>query len=68
MLAATSLGYGSMWRTGDVVEDPLVKEALGLTPEEEIIGFVYLGTPEDGAALRPRDTMGEGLLTEWSKP
>ena len=68
MLAATSLGYGSMWRTGDVVEDPMVKAALGLASDEDIIGFVYLGTPEEGTALAPHEPSAEGLLTEWSKP
>ena len=68
MLAATSLGYGSMWRTGDVVEDPVVKEALGLAADEDIIGFVYLGTAEPGAVPAPREPASDGLLREWSKP
>lgn len=44
ILAAHALGYGTMWKTGDAAYDPLVKEALGLDPAEEIVGFVYLGT------------------------
>ena len=66
MLAATSLGYGSMWRTGDVVGDPVVKDALGLATDEDIIGFVYLGTPEEGATPPPHEPDVEGLLTEWT--
>ena len=65
MLAAGSLGYGSMWRTGAVVTDPIVKDALGLANDEEIIGFVYLGTPAAGAAPPPHQVTTEGLLSEW---
>ena len=65
LLAATSLGYGSMWRSGDVIDDPVVKEALGLAPDDDIIGFVYLGTPAEEAALPPNEPRGDGLLTEW---
>ncbi len=68
MLAATSLGYGSMWRTGDVINDSVVKDALGLAADEDIIGFVYLGTPEEGATPPPHQADIEGLLMEWSKP
>lgn len=66
LLAATSLGYGSMWRTGDVVTDPIVKESLGVQPDEEIIGFVYLGTAAEGAALPPQEISIAGLLDEWT--
>lgn len=44
LLAATALGYGSMWRTGDPAYDDRVKAALGLRPEDAIVGFLYLGT------------------------
>ncbi|MDQ1395775.1 MAG: hypothetical protein QOG64_1034, partial [Acidimicrobiaceae bacterium] len=49
LLAATALGYGSMWRTGDVAYDPTVKAALGLAPDDAIVGFVYLGSPHEGS-------------------
>ena len=45
LLAANAQGVGAMWRTGGVAYDPVVKEGLGLESNEEIIGFVYLGTP-----------------------
>jgi nitroreductase len=44
LLAATDLGLGSMWRTGDAAYDPAVKTALGLNEEDFISGFVYVGT------------------------
>ena len=66
LLAATSLGYGSMWRTGDTAKDPVVKEALGLATGDEIVGFVYLGTrsPET-LSLAPNEPNADGLLVDW---
>lgn len=43
--AAFATDVGAVWRTGDMAYDPIVKEALGLTEGEEIIGFIYLGVP-----------------------
>lgn len=67
LLAATALGYGSMWRTGDEARDGNVKAALGLSPEDAIVGFVYLGTPAPGLSLRDRELPPlDDLVTEWS--
>ncbi len=43
-LAANALGFGAMWKTGGPAYDPMVKRALGLEAQDQIIGFVYLGT------------------------
>lgn len=68
LLAATALGYGSMWRTGDPVYDELVKGALGLQPQDAIAGFLYLGTVPDNAKVvrPPRRPDLTGLVTEWA--
>ena len=68
LLAATALGYGSMWRTGDPVFDPHVKAALGLTEHDAIVGFLYVGTPHEGGAKPPRDPVLDGLVVEWRPP
>ena len=66
LLAATSLGYGSMWRTGDTARDPVVKEALGLATDDEIAGFIYLGTPSpEVLSLAPNQPDADGLLVDW---
>jgi len=44
-VAIHALGYGSIWRTGAVAYHPKVKEALGLKPTDEIVGYLYVGTP-----------------------
>jgi len=43
-MAAYSLGYGAMWRTGAMSYDPLVKSGLKITAGNEIVGFLYIGT------------------------
>lgn len=43
--ALFALNYGAVWRTGELAYDSYVKESLGLSPAEEIIGFIYVGTP-----------------------
>jgi nitroreductase len=45
LLAAQASGLGAMWRTGAMVDEPEVREALSLAPRDQIVGFVYLGRP-----------------------
>ena len=40
-----ALNYGAVWRTGDLAYDKHVAQSLGLVESEEIIGFIYVGTP-----------------------
>ncbi len=54
MLAAHALGYGAMWKTGEPAYDPAVKTALGLDAEDEIMGFLYLGTNVGASSTAPR--------------
>ncbi|HEX2701182.1 MAG TPA: nitroreductase [Acidimicrobiales bacterium] len=68
LIAATALGYGSMWRTGDVAYDRRVKSALGFGPHDAIVAFVYLGTPHDGRARPARRTDVDDLVTWWQPP
>lgn len=42
--AAFALGYGAMWRTGDLASHAGVRDGLGLGGNETIVGFLYLGT------------------------
>ena len=65
LLAAHSLGYGSIWRTGDPCEDEYVKKALGLTPEDAIVGFLYIGTPHEVKDEKP--IVLDGLVSEYGR-
>lgn len=68
LLAATALGYGSMWRTGDPCYDDAVKAALGFAPDDELLGFLYIGTPAEGKAKPPHVPNLDGLVAEWAPP
>lgn len=46
VLAAYAQGIGAMWRSGDVSFSPIVARGLGLAANEQVIGFIYLGTAE----------------------
>ena len=54
MLAAHALGFGAMWKTGDPAYDPSVKIALGLEADDDIMGFLYLGTNVGTGSTAPR--------------
>jgi nitroreductase len=58
------LGFGAIWRTGDFAYDRFVAEKLGLSATEEIIGFVYVGTPEQGFH-KPSEPDLAALYTWW---
>ena len=43
LLAAHALGLAAQWRTGPAAIEPEVKSLLGLEPDQNLIGFVYVG-------------------------
>lgn len=44
LLALQAQGFSTMWRTGEIVESPHLKQALGCQPQDVIAGIVYIGT------------------------
>ncbi|MCG8548245.1 MAG: nitroreductase family protein [Alphaproteobacteria bacterium] len=65
MNAAHAKGYASIMLTGANAHDPLVKQALGLQPRDEIIGFLYLGTPESEPRPKKRPSALD-YVQEWT--
>lgn len=51
--AALALGYGGIWRTGAYAGDPYVKQSFGADEQDEIVGFLYLGTPQQEVKAPP---------------
>ena len=51
--ALFALKYGAVWRTGDLAYNEHVAQALGLVSQEEIIGFIYIGTPSQDFPAPP---------------
>ena len=44
-MAAQAQGFGGIWRSGWFIFDRLIHQALGLHESDQIVGFLYLGTP-----------------------
>lgn len=65
MLAANALGYGAIWLTGANARDVGVKAAFGLAEKDEIVGFIYLGTPTDAVPEKPRPEVSD-YVSEWT--
>jgi nitroreductase len=65
MLAAPALGYGVTWKTGAPAYDPVVKVTLGLGAEDDIIGFLYIGTRTGGPSPIPRPAPKD-FVTTWA--
>lgn len=53
-LMAQALGYGSVWLSGDSCGDEWVREAIGLLPNERLLGYLALGTPTFAPPERSR--------------
>lgn len=66
-LAATALGFGAIWLTGDSAHDPVVTEALGLGFDDRLVGLVHIGTPVRRAEAPQRSEPAD-FLREWREP
>jgi nitroreductase len=65
LLAANARGFGAMWKTGDAAYDPAVKTALGLRADDEIVGFLYVGTDVGGEGTIPRPE-AKNYVSVWA--
>ncbi len=46
LLSLQALGYAGYWRTGDLAFNKNLKQRLGVKDSDEIVGFLYIGTPK----------------------
>ena len=63
-MAAFSLGYGAMWRTGGFAYNETVKQGLGLEEGNDIAGFLYIGTPSKICNTKPAKSY-QDKVTYW---
>ncbi|EFL29142.1 nitroreductase [Streptomyces himastatinicus ATCC 53653] len=47
-------GWGSIWRTGHGLESPAVHDALRIRPGEQLLGWLYIGTPHPHRSTAPK--------------
>jgi nitroreductase len=64
LLAAYALGVGAVWRTGELSYSAHVAKGLGLTAEEEVVAFLYLGTPLNEPRTAPKQDVAN-FVSEW---
>ena len=46
LLSLRALGYSAIWRTGKLAFNPYVSSRLGLNKDQEILGYLYVGTAD----------------------
>ena len=51
-MAAMAQGFNGIWRTGIYSQNQYVNDALGLKEQDEVIGFMYLGTPLNPTSIK----------------
>lgn len=64
LLAAHAQGLGAMWRTGELCYSADVMSGLGLSANERIVGFVYLGSVE-GERRVPQALEPANFVSAW---
>ena len=58
-MAAVAQGFQGIWRSGNWMFHPDVHHAFKLEGEDEIVGFLYLGTPAGSAMAPPKRSLGD---------
>ncbi len=62
--AAHAISIGAIWRTGPVAYDALLAQRLGLSSNEKVIGFIYLGTPAGALKSVPSNNTDD-FFEQW---
>ncbi|MBD9656102.1 NAD(P)H nitroreductase [Pseudomonas sp. PDM12] len=65
LLAAYAQGIGAVWRTGELSYDAVVNAGLGLAANEQVIGYLYLGTPQRELRDAPAVNVGD-FVSGWA--
>lgn len=63
MLSATAYGIGSYWSSGGVTYMEETKDFLGINKDDQCLGFLYLGYPENDWPKSQRRPIE--YVTEW---
>ncbi len=65
LLAARAMGFAGQWLTEWYAYDAAVQKALGLSGEEQVAGFIYLGSASEDPSERARPDVG-ALTQAWT--
>lgn len=64
LLAANASGWAGCWLTEWIAFSPGINELLGLSADERVAGFIYLGTAKDAPQERMRPDVG-AKIKRW---
>lgn len=64
LLAAEAEGFAGIWRSGWLCFDPHVKARLKLAAQDELVGFIYLGTPAGRRKQLPERQLAD-FVERW---
>lgn len=62
-MAAQAQGFGGIWRSGPLMFSKTLHQSLGLSEQDQIVGFLYLGTPATN--LREPMSIDSAKFTRW---
>lgn len=64
LLAAEAEGFAAMWRSGSLCFDPQVKQPLTIDATDELLGFIYIGSPVGRRKTIPEYTVSD-FVEAW---
>ncbi|WP_405479285.1 nitroreductase [Streptomyces anulatus] len=65
LLLLDTRGWGGVWFGGPYPDAPQVRKHLGVGDNEQLLGYLYVGTPVPGEATRTRATSDVRSKVTW---
>ncbi|MFH9474404.1 MULTISPECIES: nitroreductase family protein [Streptomyces griseus group] len=65
LLLLDTRGWGGVWFGGPYPDAPQVRKHLGVGDDEQLLGYLYVGTPVPGGATRTRSTSDVHSKVTW---
>ena len=66
LLALHAKNYGGIWRTGKFAFNKKLAEYFDLTPDHEVVGYLYVGTPSGTQKKIPQLDVDK-FVTRWNE-
>jgi nitroreductase len=67
LLAAHAMGFAAKWATGSAAYEPSLRAGLGLGPDDQVLGLIFLGSHAAGARQEPAPRPAiDDVMTEWT--
>ncbi|MEU1776701.1 nitroreductase family protein [Streptomyces sp. NPDC019922] len=61
-----SHGFASIWRTGPAIHAPQVRKYLGVADEEQLLGWLYVGTRCSSCTPVERPPLDPATKIAWA--